>query len=112
MNVPYIQPNTFPEYKPELKPEFKPELKPDFEIEKPVSPEEKNTVSSTFLNLLDKAIASEAKADQIAQSYAAGHTQHIHETMLALEKANINFTLLVNVRNKLLDAYQQVMRMS
>ncbi|MEA1897268.1 MAG: flagellar hook-basal body complex protein FliE [Bacteroidota bacterium] len=35
----------------------------------------------------------------------------IHEAMIALEKANISFRTMMQVRNKILEAYQEVMRM-
>jgi len=35
----------------------------------------------------------------------------VHEAMIALEKANISFRTMMQVRNKILEAYQEVMRM-
>jgi len=35
----------------------------------------------------------------------------IHEAMIALEKANISFRVMMTVRNKIMDAYQEIMRM-
>jgi len=35
----------------------------------------------------------------------------IHDAMIALEKAGISFQVMMQVRNKILDAYQEVMRM-
>ena len=40
-----------------------------------------------------------------------GGTKNIHETMIAIEKAEISFKLMLQVRNKILEAYQEVMRM-
>ena len=42
---------------------------------------------------------------------ATGKKQNIHETMLAAAQAELNFNLMVQVRNKALEAYQEVMRM-
>jgi flagellar hook-basal body complex protein FliE len=39
------------------------------------------------------------------------NTQGLHEIMIASDKARVQFTLLLNVRSKLLDSYQEVMRM-
>jgi flagellar hook-basal body complex protein FliE len=41
-----------------------------------------------------------------------GETQNLHEVMIRLEEARHSFQLLVQVRNRLLEAYQEVMRMS
>jgi flagellar hook-basal body complex protein FliE len=37
--------------------------------------------------------------------------RNIHETLLAIEKADISFKYMMNIRNKLLDAYKEVMAM-
>ncbi|MCC6748482.1 MAG: flagellar hook-basal body complex protein FliE [Deltaproteobacteria bacterium] len=65
----------------------------------------------TFADLLKQVAATDATANQATQGYANGQHQNLHETMLALEKADISFSLLVSVRNKLLEAYREVMRM-
>ena len=68
--------------------------------------------STTFADLLRQVIASDAVAQQGVDSYAIGTNQNLHETMIAIEKADITLSLMVNVRNKLLEAYREVMRMS
>ncbi len=51
-------------------------------------------------------------ADQKVAEFAVGKSQGLHEVMIASEKAGISFKLLMEIRNKLLDAYQEIMRMS
>jgi flagellar hook-basal body complex protein FliE len=41
----------------------------------------------------------------------AGRTKNIHETMLAIERADTSLKLMMQVRNKVLDAYREIMRM-
>jgi flagellar hook-basal body complex protein FliE len=50
-------------------------------------------------------------ADRELQALATGQTQNLHQTMIALEEAKLSFQLLVQVRNRVLEAYQDVMRM-
>jgi flagellar hook-basal body complex protein FliE len=45
------------------------------------------------------------------QQLAAGKSDDLHHVMLSLEEARLSFQLLVQVRNKVLEAYQDVMRM-
>ena len=52
------------------------------------------------------------ESDQLTQDFALGKTQNIHEVMIAAEKAGLSLKFLMQVRNKLMDAYQQIMRMS
>ena len=54
---------------------------------------------------------SQKSADQMSTDLATGKTENIHETMLAISHAQLNFNLMVQVRNKALEAYQEVMRM-
>lgn len=50
-------------------------------------------------------------ADIAIQQLAVGETQSLHDVMIRLEEARHSFQLLVQVRNRLLEAYQEVMRM-
>jgi flagellar hook-basal body complex protein FliE len=45
------------------------------------------------------------------QSMALGKAENLHQVMVSLEAARISMGLLVQVRNRLVDAYQDVMRM-
>jgi flagellar hook-basal body complex protein FliE len=42
---------------------------------------------------------------------AAGDTDNLHQVMIALEEAKLSFQLMVQVRNKLLESYQDILRM-
>ena len=50
-------------------------------------------------------------ADQKIEDLATGKSSNLHETMIAVEKADIALRLMVQVRNKMIDAYQEVMKM-
>lgn len=52
----------------------------------------------------------EQEADQSVQHLVTGKAG-IHETMIALQKADISLRLLLQIRNKAMDAYREVMRM-
>ncbi|MCC7369081.1 MAG: flagellar hook-basal body complex protein FliE [Chloroflexi bacterium] len=54
---------------------------------------------------------SQSAADNASVSLAAGEPVDLHEVMLARETASLHFQLAVQVRNKLIEAYQDVMRM-
>ncbi len=45
------------------------------------------------------------------QKLMAGETQDLHETMIAVQKADLSFQMMMQVRNKLMQAYQEIMRM-
>ncbi len=51
------------------------------------------------------------RADADLQHLALGDAQNLHQVMINLEEAKLSFQLLVQVRNRALEAYQEVMRM-
>jgi len=48
----------------------------------------------------------------LLQKLATGQVDNLHQVMIALDEAKMSFQMLVQVRNKLLEAYQDVIRMS
>lgn len=62
-------------------------------------------------DLVSRLSALQADADRLAAGLAAGEPVDIHEVMLALEKANLGFQFALQVRNKVVEAYQEVMRL-
>lgn len=52
------------------------------------------------------------EASKVSESFMLGEKKYdIHEVMIALEKADISFRYMAQVRNKVLDAYNEIMRM-
>lgn len=51
------------------------------------------------------------EADEAIKSFAKGETKEVHETMIAVQKADISFKMMMQIRNKIVEAYQEVMRM-
>ena len=49
--------------------------------------------------------------EQKIKDYASGEITDIHEVMIAAEEANLSFQLMMEVRNKLLESYRDIMRM-
>jgi flagellar hook-basal body complex protein FliE len=54
----------------------------------------------------------QAQADQKVAGLATGNAETIPSTMIAVERANVAFQLMVEVRNKIVQAYQEVSQMS
>jgi flagellar hook-basal body complex protein FliE len=61
---------------------------------------------------LNEAHAKRVAADQAIVDLAAGKTENIHEVMLAVTKADLTFRTVLQVRNRLIEAYQEIMRMA
>jgi flagellar hook-basal body complex protein FliE len=72
-----------------------------------VQPEKSN---SPFSELIDSGDASQKQSDQFLSKLVSGQDVEAHDVMLSLRKAEINFQLILQLRNKLMDAYQSIMR--
>ncbi len=64
-----------------------------------------------FTELIGKVNDLSVQSDQMVQKLATGENRSLHETMIAVEKASISFQFMSQIRNKALEAYQEVMRM-
>ena len=53
----------------------------------------------------------QSHADDLSQKLATGDVQDVHQVMLALDQASTAFGMTVQVRNKAIDAYTEIMRM-
>lgn len=60
---------------------------------------------------IEEVNATQVKSDKMAMELATGKTGNIHETMLAASQAELSFNLMVQLRNKALEAYTEIMRM-
>ena len=76
---------------------------------------EKNNGSSfqnTLAELVSNVNSQINESDRLTEDFAIGKNNNIHEVMIAAEKAGLSLKFLMQIRNKLLDAYQEIMRMS
>ncbi len=64
-----------------------------------------------FSGFLKDVNEMQLKADQSIQKMVSGEIKDVHQVMLAVGEAKTAFNLLLEIRNKTMDAYQEVMRM-
>jgi flagellar hook-basal body complex protein FliE len=73
------------------------------------------TDESSFGSLLGRMVeevnARQNNASEVVRSLQAGGDVSLHQAVIAMEEASISFQLMVEVRNKLLESYQELMRM-
>ncbi len=62
-------------------------------------------------DLVKDANAQHTQADQSLQQLMTGESDDLHQVVMDAAKADMSFRLLVEIRNRLLDAYQEIMRM-
>jgi flagellar hook-basal body complex protein FliE len=68
-----------------------------------------------FANLLERAVAEvdgKMRAGQAEQAKVlTGESTNLHQAVIAMQEASVAFSLMVEVRNKLVESYQELMRM-
>ena len=62
-------------------------------------------------NALEDLSRADANASDAITRLAQGEDIELHQVMLAMQEADVGFQLAVQVRNKIVEAYQEVMRM-
>lgn len=71
--------------------------------------------SVNFGDVLKKAIQEvndyQKNAEKVSADYAAGKTDNINDVIVAAEKADISLRLTIDIRNKIVDAFKEIMRM-
>jgi flagellar hook-basal body complex protein FliE len=83
----------------------------------PLSPSSAGRASDTgdFCQLLETAIArveaSGAESTRAVDKFLSGESEDLHSVALAGQKAALQFEMFLQVRNKMVQAYQEVMRM-
>jgi flagellar hook-basal body complex protein FliE len=69
-----------------------------------------NSFGSMLSEAIDGTDRLRKTADVTIADFASGRETDIHKTMIAMEKADISFKLMMQVRNKVISAYQEIMR--
>ncbi|MDQ0270233.1 flagellar hook-basal body complex protein FliE [Cytobacillus purgationiresistens] len=88
-------------------------LKPNIQTNvKTVSP---NEVHQSFAEMLKHSIDTvndgQIQSDQMTEKLARGEKVDLHDVMIASQKASVSMQLTLEVRNKAVEAYQEIMRM-
>ena len=75
-----------------------------------------NGVTISFADYLKASLNEvnglQLEASDLAAQFAAGETDNIHEVLIASEKADIALQLTTAIRSKIIEAYQEIMRMN
>jgi flagellar hook-basal body complex protein FliE len=85
-------------------------------LAEPVNPAAKpastgGTFQEAFASAVQTVEASGAQASASVQRFLNGEGEELHTTVLATERAQLTFDLFMQARNKVVSAYQEIMRM-
>lgn len=66
---------------------------------------------SMLEGMIGRVEQSQTQATQAAQNFLSGGNEELHSVALAAQRADLQFNLFLQVRNKAVSAYQEIMRM-
>ncbi len=79
----------------------------------PVAPEGAANFADALKGAIEQVNNAQQGADKMAENYQTGKVEtNVQDVMIELQKASLSFQTMVQVRNKLVTAYQDVMNMS
>ena len=64
-----------------------------------------------FEQIISTVDAKESQAQAVTRDVLLGKNDQVHQSMIAMQEANVAFQLMVEVRNKVVESYQELMRM-
>ena len=71
----------------------------------------KQTFSEFVSSTISQVEQSQLDGDRAIEKLHSGEAQNLHDVMISIEQADISLRMLVQVRNKALQAYEEIMRM-
>ena len=71
--------------------------------------------NASFGSMLDGLVTNvsnkQAEATELTKRVLLGDSDQLHQSVIAMQEAGVSFSLMVQVRNKLVESYQELMRM-
>ena len=77
---------------------------------KPDSAGGPESFGATLKSAVREVNGLQVQADKVSAKMATGDLQDVHQAMIAMQKASLALQFSVQVRNKVIDAYQEIMR--
>lgn len=75
------------------------------------APVDSNSFSSLLGKMVSEVNAQQVNANQQVNALQSGANVPLHQAVISMEEASVSFQLMVEVRNRLLESYQEIMRM-
>lgn len=67
--------------------------------------------SQVISKLVNEANEQQLQSEDVLRDFVTGKTDNIHDLVLSAAKADLSFRLILEIRNRLIESYQEVMRM-
>jgi flagellar hook-basal body complex protein FliE len=69
------------------------------------------TFGTMLDGLVDTVSSKQAASADLTKKVLLGDSDQLHQSVIAMQEASVAFTMMVEVRNKLVESYQELMRM-
>ena len=79
--------------------------------QKPSASSNTQQITQSFEDMLTSLNQSQQNSDNLMEQLARGKDVDLHTVMIGLEENNVNFNVALGIRDKLVEAYREVMRM-
>ena len=79
--------------------------------QKPSASSSTEQVGQSFENMLSSLNQSQTNSDELVQKLAQGENVDLHTVMIGMEENNVNFNVALGIRDRLVEAYREIMRM-
>jgi flagellar hook-basal body complex protein FliE len=98
-----------------MAPDMTPGVQGPLPLQSPSETSPAQPAGESFANMLGRMVEEvntrQGTATDAVAALQSGQNVSLHQAVIAMEEANISFQLMVEVRNKLLESYQELMRM-
>ena len=74
-------------------------------------PKQKTTFAKLVADQINQGNAKQVEMDQAVQQLATGQANNVQDVVLSMVKADLSFRMLLEIRNRVIEAYQEIMRM-
>ena len=74
-------------------------------------PRQQSDFKEYLKSCIDGVDHLQKEADRTAHELATGKVENVHQAMIAMEKADVSFRLMVEARNRIVKAYEEIMKM-
>jgi flagellar hook-basal body complex protein FliE len=83
---------------------------PNISITERIGKPAQSSFGETIKNAISGVNDLQSQADQVAGQLASGDAVEIHQAMIAMQNASTALQFTIQVRNKVIEAYQEIMR--
>ena len=90
---------------------IRPIVVPQIEAPSSAAPANGGEFRNVLAAAIDQVGQAQKGADQAVQSFLKGEGDDLHSTILSVQRADLEFNMFMQLRNKVVSAYQEVMRM-